>query len=170
MAQDLFSEMDIEWTPVSTALVKGRRLAGSITFVFLLLFIAVGAGFVMYFAPAPWGLVVAISLLPPVLGMWAWYWFWVPRNQASWGYFEGEKELLIKSGIMFRRLVVVPYGRMQFVDVESGPIATANGYATVTLNTASTQTAADIPGVPTAEAHRLRDRLTELGDSQGSGV
>ncbi|NLC98239.1 MAG: PH domain-containing protein [Actinomycetales bacterium] len=170
MAQDLFSDLDIEWTPVSTGLIKGRRLAGSITFGILFLFVAAGAGFAIYLAPAPWGTLAAITVTLPILALWVWFWFWVPRNQASWGYFEGEKELLIKSGIMFRRLVVVPYGRMQFVDVESGPIASANGYASVTLNTASTETAADIPGVPTAEAHRLRDRLTELGDFDDSGV
>ena len=71
---------------------------------------------------------------------------------------------------MFKRLVAIPYGRMQFVDVEAGPLARAYGVATVTLHTASPETAADIPGLPAAEATRLRNRLTELGEAHGAGV
>jgi len=66
--------------------------------------------------------------------------------------------------------VGVPYGRLQFVDVTAGPLARAFGFATVTLHPASTSTAAAIPGVPLDEAARLRNRLTELGESHGAGV
>ncbi|RLV57070.1 hypothetical protein D9V41_03980 [Aeromicrobium phragmitis] len=100
----------------------------------------------------------------------AWVWWWAPRNQRSWGYTEAPEDFVVRGGIMFRRLVAVPYGRMQFVDVEAGPIARHFGFATVTLHTASTKTAAGIPGVPIDEANRLRNRLTELGDSRGAGV
>ena len=170
MPADIFSDMTIDWTEVSPALTKGRRLAGSIAFGLLFLVLVVASGFAVIFLPAPWGAVASAVALIPTVGLWIWFWFWVPRNRESWGYYESDTELVIKGGLMFRRLVVVPYGRMQFVEVEAGPIATANGYSSVTLNTASSETAAVIPGVPTAEAHRLRDRLTELGDSQGSGI
>jgi len=59
---------------------------------------------------------------------------------------------------------------MQFVDVQAGPLARAYGVASVTLHTASAETAADIPGLPAAEATRLRNRLTELGEAHGAGV
>jgi membrane protein YdbS with pleckstrin-like domain len=104
------------------------------------------------------------------LGGAGWAWVWAARNTASWGYAEAEDDLLVTGGLMFRRLVAVPYGRMQFVDVQAGPIDRAFGIATVTLHTASTETAADIPGLPAEEATRLRNRLTELGESHGAGL
>ncbi len=69
-----------------------------------------------------------------------------------------------------RRLVVVPYGRMQYVDVQAGPLDRAFGIAQVQLYTASAGTDASIPGLPPEEAARLRDRLTELGEAHASGL
>lgn len=100
----------------------------------------------------------------------AWTWFWADRSRRAIGYAEQDDDLIVTSGVMFRRLVAVPYGRMQFVDVSAGPLARWLGIATVTLHTASTETAADIPGLPAEEATRLRNRLTELGEARGSGV
>ena len=71
---------------------------------------------------------------------------------------------------MVRRLSVVPYGRMQFVDVTAGPVERMFGLATVKLHTAAAATDAKVPGLLTAEAERLRDRLAALGEAQASGL
>jgi membrane protein YdbS with pleckstrin-like domain len=71
---------------------------------------------------------------------------------------------------MFARLSVVPYGRMQFIDVTAGPLERAFGLATVRLHTAAAATDARIPGLTSEEAARLRDRLAELGESQAAGL
>jgi membrane protein YdbS with pleckstrin-like domain len=97
-------------------------------------------------------------------------WVFIGRNARRWGYAERAEDLYIKHGAMFRRLVVVPYGRMQYVDVEAGPLDRAFGIATVHLHTASPSTTARIPGLPAAEASRLRDRLTSLGEAQAAGL
>ncbi|MDQ3157785.1 MAG: PH domain-containing protein [Actinomycetota bacterium] len=115
-----------------------------------------------------WWLVTLIAVVAIALAVWAWT--WAARNQASWGYAENDDDLLVTSGVMFKRLVAVPYGRMQFVDVNAGPVQRAFGVATVSLHTASTETAADIPGLPADEATRLRNRLTELGEAHGAGL
>ncbi|WP_338182844.1 PH domain-containing protein [Jatrophihabitans sp.] len=112
-----------------------------------------------------WIVPAALSLFVSV-----WTWVWARRNQRSWGYFAGPEELLVTSGVMFRRLVAVPYGRMQFVDVKAGPIQRTLGIATVHLHTASQLTAAVIRGVPDEQAAQLRNQLTELGESRGAGV
>ena len=104
------------------------------------------------------------------LALAAWVWQWSGRNARSRGYLEAEDDLVVTGGVLFRRLVAVPYGRMQFVDVQAGPLDQRFGIASVTLHTASTETAATIPGLPTAEAARLRDRLTEMGESHGAGL
>ena len=46
----------------------------------------------------------------------------VPRQVRAIGYAERDDDLLIRKGVMFRSMVVVPYGRMQYVDVEAGPL------------------------------------------------
>jgi len=94
----------------------------------------------------------------------------VERNYRSWGYVERDEDLYITNGVMFRSLVAVPYGRMQLVEVASGPLERAFGLATVSLKTASSATNATIPGLTPVEAARLRDRLTELGESRDSGL
>ena len=94
----------------------------------------------------------------------------IGRNARSWGYAERDEDLFIKHGALFRELVAVPYGRMQFVDITSGPVEQLYGVATVHLHTASASSNARIPGLPAAEAARLRDQLTQLGEAQAAGL
>lgn len=116
----------------------------------------------------PRGPVVVLAVAAALVFGWAW---WViGRNAAMWGYAEQGEELHITSGAFFRRLVVVPYGRMQYVDVQAGPLDQLYGVAKVQLHTASPGTSATIPGLPAGEAARLRDRLTSLGESQAAGL
>ena len=169
-SKDLYSTMAETWTPVSSQLVTGRRWTAAIWFGVVFLATVAGSAGTWFFLPTFWAGLVTVVSLSAVVGLWVWSWIWAARNQASWGYVESDEELLVRGGLLFRRVIVVPYGRMQFVDVAAGPIASKLGYASVTLNTAATGTAATIPGVPTLEAHRLRDRLTELGASHDSGL
>jgi membrane protein YdbS with pleckstrin-like domain len=111
-----------------------------------------------------WGSAIAAL----VVGALAWR--FVHRRYGSWGYAEREDDLLVRRGVMFARLSVVPYGRMQFIDVTAGPLERAFGLATVRLHTAAAATDARIPGLERPEAARLRDRLAELGEAQAAGV
>ena len=97
-------------------------------------------------------------------------WGVVGRRFRSWGYAEREDDLLVRRGVMFARLSVVPYGRMQFIDVTAGPLERAFSRATVRLHTAAAATDARIPGLEREEAARLRDRLAELGEAQAAGL
>lgn len=94
----------------------------------------------------------------------------IGRNYASWGYAERAEDLLVTRGVLFRRLVVVPYGRMQLVDVTAGPIERRFGIATVRLHTAAAGTDARIRGLAPDEAARLRDRLSSLGEARSAGL
>ena len=97
-------------------------------------------------------------------------WVLLRGRFRSWGYAEREDDLLIRRGFLFRKLSVVPYGRMQFVDVTAGPVERIFGLATIKLHTAAAATDAKVPGLATAEAERLRDRLAALGEAQASGL
>jgi membrane protein YdbS with pleckstrin-like domain len=105
-----------------------------------------------------------------VLVVVVWVWWLVGRRVRSWGYAERADDLLVTSGIMFRRLVVVPYGRMQLVDLSAGPIHRMLGLATVQLHTAAATTDASIPGLRPQVAADLRDRLARRGEQRSAGL
>ncbi len=94
----------------------------------------------------------------------------VQRRVRSWGYREREDDLLVRRGILVSRLSVVPYGRMQFVDVTAGPFERRFGLVTVRLHTAAAASDARIPGLPAETGTLLRDRLAALGEARASGL
>jgi membrane protein YdbS with pleckstrin-like domain len=92
------------------------------------------------------------------------------RRVGAWAYAERDEDLLVRRGVMFRRLSVIPYGRMQFVDVTAGPFERSFGLATVRMHTAAAASDARIPGLPAGEAARIRDKLTVLGEARAAGL
>jgi len=92
------------------------------------------------------------------------------RRVRAWAYCEREDDLLVRRGVMISRLSVIPYGRMQFIDVVAGPIERAFGLATVRMHTAAASSDARIPGLPQEEAARLRDHLARLGEAKAAGL
>lgn len=151
-----------EWRTPSRQLLTLRRLEVGVPALLLVLVLAV--------AGVAAGSATAFGFAAAVLGAGAVGWYVVARRYRSWGYAEREDDLLVRRGVMFARLSVVPYGRMQFVDVTAGPLERAFGLATVRLHTAAAATDARIPGLAREEAGRLRDRLAELGEAQAAGL
>jgi membrane protein YdbS with pleckstrin-like domain len=94
----------------------------------------------------------------------------VPRRVRAIAYQLREDDLLVRHGIFFLRFVAVPYGRMQLIDINRGPIVRALGLADLELVTAAASSHVEIPGVPVAEAERLRDQLVELAESRRAGL
>jgi len=126
-------------------------------------------------AALAWGVATASSLaglITAIVGVsvLTWAWFAVGRNFRSWGYVEREDDLLVTHGAMFKKLTVVPYGRMQLVDVKAGPIERAFGLVNVKLHTAAATTDAQVCGLAAADAGSLRDRLTARGEAHAAGL
>lgn len=94
----------------------------------------------------------------------------IVRQVRSWGYAERGEDLLIRHGLLIRRLSIVPYARMQFVDVSVGPLERLFNLATVQMHTAAAGADASVPGLEPEEAVRLRDRLAALGRSHTEGL
>ena len=161
---DLFAPPAYDWQRLSPAYRSLRRLTTVLTAPILFSIPAVIVGVLTgnwWISALLWAIAAMIAIAR---------WFVVDRNWRSWGYVEREDDLYITHGVLFRSLVAVPYGRMQLVEVGSGPLERAFGLASVSLKTASPETNATIPGLTPDEAARLRDRLTELGESQASGL
>jgi uncharacterized protein len=161
---ELFAPLGLQWRPVSARLATRIRILWS-GFV-LAVTLALTALVLLLGAPR-WllALVLASAVLAVALG-----WVYAARRVRAWGYAERAEDLYIRHGVLVRQLVAVPYGRMQFVDVTAGPLERALDLAEVELHTATPGTRARIPGLEPAEAARLRDRLTALGQAQASGL
>ena len=148
--------------PISPRFWIARRLV--ITLVFAAPLVAAVLSAVIY--PSPYTAVLTPLVAVLALTVWG-----VERGRyRSWGYAEREDDLIVRRGLMFRRTSVVPYGRMQFIDVTAGPVDRAFGLATVQLHTAAAATDARIPGLLRADAEQLRDRLASAGEARATGL
>ena len=161
--QEAFASPADTWVRVSVRLRTMRRVMLGVVGVLF----AVVAVVLSVIAGSTLAAVVAVVV---VAAIWAGAFVVVGRNYNSWGYAERGSDLLVTHGVMWRRLVVVPYGRMQLVDVTAGPVERKFGISTLRLHTASAGTDARIHGLTAAEATRLRDRLAALGESQSAGL
>lgn len=160
---DAFAPPGEAWAPVSPKLATARRIT-------LMLVMLPVLGLLVALALVPEARPVAAALVGTWFVVVAWLTWLIGRRVRSFGYAERADDLLVTSGIMFRRLVVVPYGRMQLVDITAGPIDRWLGVATVQLHTAAASTSATIPGLPPAEASGLRDRLAARGEDRSAGL
>jgi uncharacterized protein len=160
---DTTSGDDVQWLVPSVGLWRMRRAeVGAVT---LLLAGLVGLSYGIRMGP---GTGVFSALLVVLVGLiFAWF---VHRRFLAWRYQERHEDLVVARGVMVRRLSVVPYGRMQFVELTAGPFERMFKLSTVKLHTAAAASDARIPGLERGEATRLRDRLTELGESKAAGV
>lgn len=151
------------WHRVSPRLATARRLVVVVPVVAL----SGGAAVAAAVAGEPaWGFVALVAGL--VLA--GWLTWLIGRQVRAVGYCLRTDDLLVVSGIAFRRLVVVPFGRMQLVDVTRGPVDRWFGLASVQLHTAAATSDASIPGLTPAEAAELRDRLAGLGEQRSAGL
>ena len=160
---DAFTSPD-NWTPVSPRIITARRV--SVSLVYVIVIAVIVALFLIERVPRP--VVIGVAVAAAVT--YVWLWWLVGRRVRSFGYCERGDDLLVTSGIMFRRLVIVPYGRMQLVDVKAGPIDRWFGLTTVQLHTAAATTDAKIPGLVPDIAAALRDRLAQRGEQRSTGL
>lgn len=161
-AQPGESDAEPVWTGLPRALLRMRRL---LLVVWLVPLAAAVGALLWIFAGPVWAAFAAVPLAFVV-----WGWPMLGRNWRSWRYAERADDLLISRGVLWREETIVPYGRMQLVEVTSGPVERHFGLASVQLHTAAAATDARIPGLIPEEAERLRDRLTELGEARSAGL
>jgi hypothetical protein len=113
---------------------------------------------------------VAITLAAVGCCVFALFFSIAGRTARSWRFLERPDDLLIEHGILLRRQVVVPYGRMQFVDIKIGPVERMLGIATLQLHTAAAASDARIRGLAPARAEQLRDLLAARGEARMAGL
>jgi membrane protein YdbS with pleckstrin-like domain len=106
--------------------------------------------------PLPTGALTGVATVLILAGIWL-----LPRRRyAAWGYRLEEDELFVRHGVLVRAMTLVPFGRVQHIDVAQGPIARGLGLATLVLNTAGTRGAAvRLPGLAHADAEAMREHV-----------
>ena len=129
-------------------------------------------------------IVTAVATLPAWTTGIAWLWLFpaavlvvmliavafVPRRVRSIGYQLRDDDLLFRRGLLFQRFVSVPYGRMQLVDINRGPVSRVLGLSDLRFVTAAASSGVSIPGLPIADAEALRDRLVALAETRRVGL
>src|SRR3990167_3351964 len=82
------------------------------------------------------------------------------RRHHARGYVMGADLLRVVRGILFRSDSVVPFGRVQHIDVNQGPLERFYGLATLTLHTAGTHNASvHLPGLEQGLARAMREEI-----------
>lgn len=157
----LYDDADLAWQPVSLSLRTLRWL------VLAVLAAVLTAGIV---ALAVVGDVRFAWLLLPLAVTLAWGVWLLDRQVRAISWVELTDELVIRRGRFFRSLHAIPYGRLQWVDLRSGPVERALGLGTVIVHTASPTTSGTLPGLPLPVAEALRERLADRGESLRAGL
>jgi membrane protein YdbS with pleckstrin-like domain len=163
-AEETPGRLDVggEWRRVSSRTITIELIGDAI----LVAAVAGIACFLWFLIDHPWPLVVGGAIVLVTLVTAA----FVPRRIRSIGYRLRHDDLLFRRGIMWQRFVAVPYGRMQLVDINRGPLARAFGLAELKFVTASPTAGVTIPGLPLEEAENLRDHLVSVAESRRTGL
>lgn len=161
--EDLFAPPGATWQRLSPNYLKMKLLLIPLTWGLIS-----AALTVVSFLWAPrW---VAWSVVALALVWIGWRLWRAPRVYRRWGFAERDEDVYVTNGLWFRTLQCVPYGRMQLVEVTSGPIEQRFGLASVQMVTSSTAGTVSIPGLDATAAAALRDRLIARGEQQQAGI
>lgn len=152
---------ELPWRPVSPALRTVRLITLLASLMpFVLAFAALA------FVVSPWFWVGAgVAATVTLWGAWL-----IGRQVSAISWIELPDEIVIRRGRLFRSLVSIPYGRLQYIDVESGPLMRALGIASCEFHTASPESGGTLPGLPVEEAEALRGRLAARAEAQRAGL
>jgi membrane protein YdbS with pleckstrin-like domain len=139
-------------TPLHPNYVKAVRLG---TAIFALPFV-IGALVLETAGLLPHGVFVVPALLAALYVI-----VRVPlRRYHARGYQMGDDRLRVVRGLLFRSDTVVPFGRVQHIDVQQGPIERGYGLATLVLHTAGNHNASvALPGIGHDDALAMREEI-----------
>jgi len=142
--------------PVERSFIQVIR----VTTAMIVLPVLIGAG-VLEFALVGKGHIEHGAILAPVLAFAAFILVFLPqRRWRRWGYAHADEQLRVARGWMFRTDTIVPFRRIQHIDVAQGPIERLFGLASLTVHTAGTHNSiVTLPGLTRSNAEALRDMM-----------
>lgn len=156
-----------QWVPAASGYLTVRFVHTISALAFPIL-----AGVAVYCAGAFFGGPEALRIVGlavvAVFGLWGLWWILTtPRRTRALGYALESNHLMARRGIVFRSMSSMPYGRIQYVDVDSGPLERMCGVARLTVRTAGTTTGTMVLfGIPLNVAEELRADLVRRADER----
>jgi membrane protein YdbS with pleckstrin-like domain len=141
-AHQLHPRVRLAWTAAGSA--PGLALAGLAAVVTLAGGSALGAIAWLVLLGVPW------TLLAWGLARW---------KHARWRWTAWPDALELAHGRVVHRASLVPYHRIQQIDIARGPFARAFGLSTLILRTAAATSDAELPGIAAGHAEVLRREL-----------
>lgn len=154
--------LDGHWHQISPKYVVSQTVQNAIFVVVVLV-----AAFIVSLLTTQWwpwaaaaALVVVTAITQIVL----------PRQARALGYMLRGDDIVFRKGILWQRMVAVPYGRMQLVDITHGPMDRAFGIAKLKMITAAATSGVEIPGLSQQASEMLRDTLIEVAETRRTGL
>ena len=156
-----------QWVPAASRYLTVRYIH-----TLSALMLPILAGVALYCAGAFFGgpealRIVGLAVIA-VFGLWGLWWILTtPRRTRALGYALESNHLMARRGIVFRSMSSMPYGRIQYVDVDSGPLERMCGVARLTVRTAGTTTGTMVLfGIPLNVAEELHADLVRRADER----
>ena len=82
------------------------------------------------------------------------------RIYRRWGYDMGDEQLRVLRGFLWRTDTIVPFNRIQHIDVAQGPLQRLFGLSTLIVHTAGTHNSiVALPGLATVDAEDMRETI-----------
>lgn len=82
------------------------------------------------------------------------------RIYRRWGYDMGDEQLRVLRGFLWRNDTIVPFNRIQHIDVSQGPLQRLFDLSTLIVHTAGTHNSiVTLPGLATADAEAMRETI-----------
>ncbi|MFD5213656.1 PH domain-containing protein [Microbacterium sp. NPDC058345] len=154
--------LDGTWHQISPRYVVSQFVQNAI-FIAVVVIAALVLGLVLdqSWVWIPAGLIIAVTVVTLII---------LPRQAKALGYMLREDDVVFRKGILWQRMVAVPYGRMQLVDITQGPLDRAFGVSQLKMVTAAATTGVQIPGLTQQAAEALRDTLIEVAETRRTGL
>lgn len=154
--------LDGQWHQISPRYVTSQFVQNAIIIVLVAIAAAVAAIVLeMTWVWIPAGALIAIDVITLAI---------LPRQARALGYVLRADDIVFRRGILWQRMVAVPYGRMQLVDITQGPLDRVFGLSQLKMVTAAAATGVQIPGLTQAAAEALRDTLIEVAETRRTGL
>lgn len=154
--------LDGTWHQISPRYVVSQFVQNTIIIV-LVAVAAVIAATVLHqtWVWIPAGAFIAIDVITLII---------LPRQARALGYMLRADDVVFRRGILWQRMVAVPYGRMQLVDITQGPLDRIFGLSQLKMVTAAAATGVQIPGLTQEAAEALRDTLIQVAETRRTGL
>lgn len=154
--------LDGQWHQISPRYVVSQFIQNGILLALVIIAaLVVGFGFHQHWVWIPAGIITLLLVFTLVI---------LPRQAKAIGYMLRADDIVFRRGILWQRIIAVPYGRMQLVDITHGPLDRAFGVAQLKMVTAAATTGVQIPGLTQAAAESLRDTLIDVAETRRTGL